>query len=146
MEIKQKTSKSRLYIHVHNKKNFGFRVRLPGKVYSSIEQIFDALAEASRQGLSVQLSQMSVTNVVEVPYKVKVEVTKLVEVPQENSFETAMQRERERILTEIGDYRGTPVVLPDNVIDFSEYLQEPKPVVPTEQAYQELLKKMASNA
>lgn len=134
MNFKQKTRESRMYLHFHNKKNFGFRIRLPKKEYKSIESIFLALQSSNKY--DIYLSDKAVTNVVERHIYVTKEVVKT------PSFEEVMAAERNRIFTEIGDYRGSTKELPDNVIDFSEYLREPTPVVSTENFAEELVKKL----
>jgi hypothetical protein len=143
LNIKQKTSASRLYLHFHNKNNFGFRIRLPAKYYYGIDAIFIALARSCKlegnaltPAFVLSSSEMSVTNVIEKVVVVEEKVVK------KQSFEEAMASERERIFKEIGDYRGKRIQLPDNVIDFSEYLREREEIEPSNEVFEDLMKSL----
>ena len=128
-----------MYLHFHNKKNFGFRIRLPAKSYRSFSDIFVALDHYVSE---VKFSQMGILNCCSVPTYINREVVKYVNVPSEVSFEDAMKNERKRIMSEIGDYRGEQIELPDNVLNISEYLKEPKKIEPSEVFFNELLQKI----
>lgn len=141
MSVKQKTYESRMYLNFTNKKNFGFRVRLPPKVYRSFTDIFVALDHYVSDVEFSQVSELNIRVVKTIEYMDR-EVIKNVIINRVSSFEEVMQNERERIMNVIGDYRGEVVELPDNVIDLSEYLKEPKKIESSEVFFNELLQKI----
>ena len=117
MEFRQKYKLSRMFLHFHNQKNFGFRIRLPAKVYSSINDIINAIPKI----VVFESSFQSFKTIIE------------------HDFESVLKSEQKRIVEELGDYRGSERQLPDNVVDFSDYLKEPLPIKTTEQ-FETLLK------
>lgn len=136
MYFRQKNSKSRLYLHFNNKKNFGFRTRLPARQYVSIADMFYYMYDTE---WNITSSENSVTNVVQ--KYVNTTETKIVKV--NTTLEEALAVENQRILSEIGDYRGKKVIVPDNVIDFSAYMKEPKPIESSEVIFERLLENLA---
>lgn len=134
MHFKQKTSSSRMYVHFHNKINFGFRIRLPAKKYYGINDIFSSLGTKvinhnTFEPYHILSSENAVTNVIEQ----KVYITK--EVPsyaEPISFEESLVAEQERIKSVIGDYRGTESTPPEfdytNVINMEDYLKNPEEI------------------
>ena len=127
MNFSQRRPESKLYLHFHNKKNFGFRIRIPFFNHSkTIKEIFDRLYNINNFSFSSSEIARTIVN------------EKIIYV-KENSFEESMNIEKNRILNAIGDYRGTKVNLPDNVADFTEYLKEPIRIVPTENLIDSLL-------
>lgn len=112
MDFRQKTIHSRMYLHFYNGKGFGFRLRLPAKGYRSIDDIMNAISG----DIVYKESQKAYAVVNHIPVK-------------EMTFEDALKKEQERIHAEIGDYPIDVKNVTDNVIDFSNYLKEPKEVV-----------------
>lgn len=137
MYFSQKYSKSRMYLHFSNKKNFGFRVRLRKKTYMGIADIFETCYTDVIDDVNIFSSEDSVVYNHETKNNWHIKP-----MPVNNSIitmESVLKQERERILTSIGDYRGSKIEYPDNVIDFSEYLKEPVPLEPTEIVMEKLL-------
>lgn len=133
LEINQKTSGLRCYVHLHNKKNFGFRVRLPAKKYNSVDEIISSMSLGSA---TFKESENSFTNVVEKEVLVR-------DIVKEMSFEQFHINEREQILNRIGDYRGgqnNDIDFSENIINISDYLKEPKQIEPTEQVIEQLFR------
>lgn len=146
MEFRQRRAGARMYLHFHNKRNFGFRIRLPKGEYT-LKSIFETLSELVWE-IDPTLSEVGFSAVLE---KSSIRIEKEF-VPVEHtvtqqfipiSFEESMKNEQKRIHGVIGDYRGTSRELPDNVIDFTEYLKEPVDILPTDQIYEDIARKLA---
>lgn len=143
LEFKQKTSQSRMYLHFHNKKNFGFRVQLNRQKYEDILDIFFSLGTPGTNPITFEphlvfTSEHSVfIKAPEVSKPKVVHKTVYVDrpVPTEISFEEFHQKERERIFASIGDFRGvknSKEIDYSNVIDFEEYLKEIQDIQPSD--------------
>lgn len=124
MRFKQKTTKSRMYLHFYNKRGFGFRLRLPAKLYYDINDVFNSIP----RNINPRSSESSVVNVRN--------------GKEPMSFEEAAAAERQAILERIGDYRGEKVDLPDNVVDFLDYLKEPKPIKTTDEMVEDIARQI----
>lgn len=152
MEFKQKTSHSRMYVHFHNKMNFGFRLRLAPKVYNNIHDIFDNMGQRRINEYTLEpymfiSSEKAITNLAPATKTVKKVVYKdhYVIRESETSFESAMENERNRILDVIGDYRGVKNNNEfdySNVIQLDEYLKDTAEIQSTEEVYGDLLQSL----
>lgn len=136
MEFRQKTTRSRMYLHFKNNQGFGFRIRIPAKFFSSINEIFYTLYD---NGTMIYSSENAVLTMRKEIHYTPIKEKQYVYVKEQQTFEEALKFEHERIMNEIGDYRGIRKELPDNVINFSDYLKDPIEVTSYEENIQNLL-------
>lgn len=148
MDFKQNTSISRMRVHFHNKKNFGFRLVLKAKKYEGINDIFDSLGDRvinpnTLEQVRIYSSDLATTHIA--PKQSPKVVEKIVYVDRPSSFEDALSAERNRILETIGDYRGVKSVDEfdySNVINIDDYLKNTVEIQPSEEVFDGLMKSL----